>query len=123
MDFANRRAAPRVDVDMNGVLYRRKGVDVQDMYTACSVQNISTGGACFFSEKELDEGDQFMLRLAVLGSETPLEVFGDVVWQRPASAEEYQHGARLYNKDGLPDEDLARFVANIIERNPESIQS
>lgn len=122
MDFANRRVAPRVDVDMSGVLYRRKGMDVQDMYTTCSVQNISIGGACFFSEKELDEGDQFMLRLTVLGRETPLEVFGDVVWQRPVSAEEYQHGARLYNKDGFPDENLARFVTDIIERNPERIQ-
>lgn len=74
------------------------------------VKDISYGGICLITERELPEGKMFQFSFSFPGDEEPVALHGKTVWSRPAGNHVYENGIRFWRVDAEAEQRLIAYL-------------
>ncbi|WP_455382826.1 PilZ domain-containing protein [Salinispira pacifica] len=78
----------------------RFSLDVQVNYASRAIahsKDISEGGVCLITEEPLTIGKIYTLAFRLPGDTDDMQIFGKVVWTRPASANHHENGVSFWD--------------------------
>jgi Tfp pilus assembly protein PilZ len=91
----------------------RRSLDVEVNFAFNAIahtKDISAGGICLITDRELEETKLFRLNFFLPDEAEPVELYGKVVWSRPAGEHHYESGVSFWKVDSVTTERLESFL-------------
>ena len=91
----------------------RRSLDVEVNFAFNAIahtKDISTGGICLITEQKLEENKLFRLNFILPDATEPIELYGKVVWSRPAGEHHHESGISFWKVDAQAAEQLEDFL-------------